>query len=231
MTPAIVQSPSRTIRLILDLRREGIGDTRVLSAIERVPRELFVPEAFRDQACEDVALPIGHGQTVSQPSVVARMTQALELGDRCKVLEIGTGSGYQTAVLARLARRVYTIERHQKLLYEAEHRLEALRLRNVTTRCADGSRGWPTQAPFDRIIVTCAVALAPETLARQLGPGGVLVVPVGVQGRDQQVLRIRRAGDDFTVEELWTVRFVPLVPQAPPATQVVPVATAELRAP
>ncbi|MCC6467533.1 MAG: methyltransferase domain-containing protein, partial [Alphaproteobacteria bacterium] len=132
-------SASRTIRLILDLRREGVADTRVLAAIERVPREFFLPEAFWDQAYEDVALPIGHGQTVSQPSVVARMTQALDVPERGKVLEIGTGSGYQTAVLARLCRRVYTIERHQPLLYEAEKRLEQLKLRNVTTRCADGS--------------------------------------------------------------------------------------------
>lgn len=207
---------SRIIRLILDLRRGGIADTRVLAAIERVPREMFLPEAFRDQAYEDVALPIGHGQTVSQPSVVARMTQALDVPERGKVLEIGTGSGYQTAVLARLCRRVYTIERHQPLLYEAEKRLEQLKLRNVTTRCADGSRGWANQAPFDRILVTCAAPIAPEMLAGQLADGGVMVVPVGDVARDQRILRVRRAGDDFTVEELWTVRFVPLVSQAPP---------------
>jgi protein-L-isoaspartate(D-aspartate) O-methyltransferase len=209
-------SASRTIRLILDLRREGVADTRVLAAIERVPREIFLPEAFRDQAYEDVALPIGHGQTVSQPSVVARMTQALRVPERGKVLEIGTGSGYQTAVLARLCRRVYTIERHQPLLFEAEKRLEQLRLRNVTTRCADGSRGWATQAPFDRILVTCAAPIAPEILADQLAEDGVMIVPVGEVGRDQRILRVRRAGNDFTVDELWTVRFVPLVPQAPP---------------
>lgn len=210
MTPA-----SRTIRLILDLRREGVADTRVLSAIERVPREMFIPEAFRDQAYEDVAMPIGHGQTVSQPSVVARMTQALDVPERGKVLEIGTGSGYQTAVLARLCRRVYTIERHQPLLFEAEKRLQALRLHNVTTRCADGSGGWPAQAPFDRIIVTCAAPIAPEALAAQLADGGVMIVPVGEVGHDQRILRVRRDGEDFRVDELWTVRFVPLVPQAP----------------
>jgi protein-L-isoaspartate(D-aspartate) O-methyltransferase len=209
-------SASRIIRLILDLRREGVADTRVLSAIERVPRDIFLPEAFRDQAYEDVALPIGHGQTVSQPSVVARMTQALEVPERGKVLEIGTGSGYQTAVLARLCRRVYTIERHQPLLFEAEKRLERLRLRNVTTRCADGSRGWATQAPFDRILVTCAAPIAPELLADQLADGGVMIVPVGEVGRDQRIMRVRRAGENFQVDELWAVRFVPLVPHAPP---------------
>ncbi|MCC6471003.1 MAG: protein-L-isoaspartate O-methyltransferase, partial [Alphaproteobacteria bacterium] len=119
-------------------------------------------------------------------------------------------------VLARLCRRVYTIERHQPLLYEAEKRLEQLKLRNVTTRCADGSRGWANQAPFDRILVTCAAPIAPEMLAGQLADGGVMVVPVGDVARDQRILRVRRAGDDFTVEELWTVRFVPLVSQAPP---------------
>ncbi len=215
MTPA-----SRTIRLILDLRREGVADTRVLAAIERVPREMFLPAAFRDQAYEDVALPIGHGQTVSQPSVVARMTQALEVPERGKVLEIGTGSGYQTAVLARLSRRVYTIERHQPLLAEAEKRLEQLRLRNVTTRCGDGSHGWPTQAPFDRILVTCAAPVAPEILAGQLADGGVMVVPVGDIGRDQRIMRVRRMGDGFTVDQLWTVRFVPLVSHAPPPAEL-----------
>jgi len=213
-------SASRTIRLILDLRREGVADTRVLSAIERVPREMFLPEAFRDQAYEDVAMPIGHGQTVSQPSVVARMTQALDVPERGKVLEIGTGSGYQTAVLARLCRRVYTIERHQPLLAEAEKRLELLKLRNVTTRCADGSRGWPTQAPFDRIIVTCAAPIAPEELAAQLADGGVMIVPVGEVGAEQRILRVRRDGDGYDVDDLWTVRFVPLVPQAPPPTEL-----------
>jgi protein-L-isoaspartate(D-aspartate) O-methyltransferase len=207
---------TRTIRLLLDLRSAGIGDTRVLAAIERVPREAFLPPPFQHQANENVALPIGHGQTVSQPAVVARMTEALEITDRHKVLEIGTGSGYQTAVLARLARRVYTIERHRPLLAEAERRLESLRLRNVTTRAGDGSKGWPEQAPFDRIIVTCAAPFPPQPLAAQLCLGGVMVIPVGEPKRDQRVMRIRRAADGFHVEDLWTVRFVPLVAAAPP---------------
>lgn len=200
----------------MELRRQGISDLRVLSAIERVPREAFLPPPFQHQANENVALPIGHGQTVSQPMVVARMTQALELTDRHKVLEIGTGSGYQTAVLARLARRVYTIERHRPLLAEAERRLEALKLRNVTTRAGDGSRGWPEQAPFDRIIVTCAAPFPPQLLAAQLAPGGVMMIPLGEQQRDQRVVRVRRLDDGLHVENLWTVRFVPLVAAAAP---------------
>ena len=207
---------TRTIRLLLDLRGDGICDTRVLSAIERVPREDFLPPPFQHQAYENVALPIGHGQTVSQPTVVARMSQALELTDRHKVLEIGTGSGYQTAVLARLARRVYTIERHRPLLAEAERRLETLKLRNVTTRAGDGSKGWPEQAPFDRIIVTCAALFPPQLLAAQLGEGGVMIIPVGAENRDQRILRVRRSGGELQVEELWSVRFVPLVAEAPP---------------
>jgi protein-L-isoaspartate(D-aspartate) O-methyltransferase len=207
---------TRTIRLLLDLRGAGIADTRVLAAIERVPREAFLPPPFQHQANENVALPIGHGQTVSQPAVVARMSEALEVTDRHKVLEIGTGSGYQTAVLARLARRVYTIERHRPLLAEAERRLESLRLRNVTARAGDGSKGWPEQAPFDRIIVTCAAPFPPQPLAAQLCLGGVMVIPVGEPKRDQRVMRIRRAEDGFHVEDLWTVRFVPLVAAAPP---------------
>jgi protein-L-isoaspartate(D-aspartate) O-methyltransferase len=202
---------SKKLRLIMELRREGIGDQRVLSAIERVPRELFVPAAFADQAWENTALPIGHGQTVSQPLVVARMTELLELGDRHKVFEIGTGSGYQTAVLARLCRRVFTIERYRPLLREAEKRLAELRIHNVTCRYGDGTKGWPEQAPFDRIIVTAAAAELPGILADSLAPGGVLVAPVGEDRRDQRLLRIRRGESGFVTEELGAVRFVPLV--------------------
>src|SRR6202040_2812840 len=150
---------TKKVRLIMELRALGVTDTRVLGAIERVPREAFLPDTFRDRAYENVALPVGHGQTISQPLVVAHMTEALEVGERHKVLEIGTGSGYQTAVLARLCRRVFTIERHRALLKEAEKRGAELRLHNVTSRFGDGTKGWPEQAPFDRIIVTAA---APE---------------------------------------------------------------------
>jgi protein-L-isoaspartate(D-aspartate) O-methyltransferase len=202
---------ARKIRLIMELRRQGITDTRVLSAIERVPREAFVSEPFLDQAYENTALPIGKGQTISQPLVVALMTQALEVGDRMKVLEIGTGSGYQAAVLAKLCRRVYTIERHKSLLTEAERRFRALHVHNITAIAADGTRGWPEQAPFDRILVTAAAGDIPTMLIDQLADGGAMVLPVGPQGGDQEVLRIRKKDGKPSVERLFPVRFVPLV--------------------
>ena len=203
---------SRKIRLILHLRHNGITDSKVLGAIERVPRELFVPEAFRDQAYEDVALPIGYEQTVSQPTVVARMTQALEPGPRLKALEIGTGSGYQTAVLAALCRRVYTTERHRPLLAEAERRLAELRITNVTASARDGLKGWPEQAPFDRILVTAAAAAVPDALAEQIAVGGILILPIGPYDGDQEILKITRTDDGYETERLGSVRFVPLVP-------------------
>lgn len=201
----------RKIRLIMELRRSGVGDTRVLSAIERVPREMFVPAPFLDQAYENTALPIGQGQTVSQPLVVGLMSQALEVTDRMKVLEIGTGSGYQAVVLAKLCRRVYTIERHKPLLVEAEQRIRALGVNNITAIVGDGSRGWPEQAPFDRILVTAAAERMPKTLFDQLAEGGVMVLPVGNPGGDQEVQRIRKRDGHPLVERLFPVRFVPLV--------------------
>jgi protein-L-isoaspartate(D-aspartate) O-methyltransferase len=198
------------IRLIMELRREGITDTRVLAAVERTPRDLFVAAPFKDQAYENVALPISQGQTISQPFVVAYMTQALELGERMKVLEIGTGSGYQAAVLARLCRRVYTIERYKSLLDEAEARFRELRLTNITTRHGDGAKGWPELAPFERIIVTAAAEEVPPALLEQLGEGGVMVIPLGGRG-EQRIVRLRRTADGVTREELLPVRFVPLV--------------------
>ena len=206
--PGLIQ---KKLRLLMELRRAGIGDARVLGAIERTPRERFVPESFADQAYENVALPIGSGQTVSQPYVVALMTEKLELGERQNVLEIGTGSGYQTAVLANLCRRVFTIERHRELLRDAERRFEELRLRNIVTRFGDGTKGWPEQAPYDRVIVTAAAAEVPANLVDGLAAGGVLVAPVGEEHRDQQLVRIRRSGDGFITEDLGLVRFVPLV--------------------
>jgi protein-L-isoaspartate(D-aspartate) O-methyltransferase len=202
---------ARKIRLIMELRQEGITDKRVLSAVERVPREMFVPPSFHDQAYENTALPIGHGQTISQPAVVAYMTQMLEPGDRMKVLEIGTGCGYQAAVLSRLCRRVYTVERYRDLLRQAERRLVDLRLHNITTRWGDGGDGWPEQAPFDRIIVTAAAAVLPQVLVDQLAVGGIMVAPVGRSTYDQQLVRCRRTEDGCDIEELWPVRFVPMV--------------------
>ena len=206
---------ARKIRLIMKLRQSGVADTAVLSAVERVPRELFVPVPFHDQAYEDRALPIGHGQTLSQPQVVARMTQALGPSRRTKVLEIGTGSGYQAAVLSRLCRRVYTIERHRELLRAAEARFLELRLHNITAKLGDGGRGWPEQAPFERILVTAASEEVPGQLVDQLAMGGVLVVPVGRQGGDQELLRVTRNEDGLAEERLGSVRFVPLLPGLP----------------
>lgn len=211
---------ARKIRLIMELRRAGINDTHVLSAIERIPREAFVPEAFQDQAYENRALPIGFGQTLSQPGVVAAMTQALKTDRRLKVLEIGTGSGYQGAVLSRLCRRLYTIERYRDLGREAEARFHQLRLHNITTRIGDGYKGWPEQAPFSRIIVTAAAREVPPTLVEQLAPGGILIVPVGQVGREQVLLRLIRGEDGRIHEEhLGGVRFVPLVTGVPSAVE------------
>jgi protein-L-isoaspartate(D-aspartate) O-methyltransferase len=200
------------IRLIMGLRGDGITDTRVLSAIERVPREAFLPEDLRAQAYDNMALPIGCGQTISQPYVVAFMTQALKVGDRMKVLEIGTGSGYQAAVLSYLCRRVYTVERYRPLLREAEKRFLELGISNITTRYGDGFNGWPEQAPFDRIVVTAAADSIPEQLLEQLGPDGVMVMPVGGFAMDQYIQRITRHGEEIETEILLPVRFVPLVP-------------------
>jgi len=210
--PGLVQ---KKLRLLMELRRAGIGDARVLGAIEKTPREKFVPVSFGDQAYENVALPIAQGQTVSQPYVVALMTEKLELGDRHKVIEIGTGSGYQTAVLARLCRRVFSIERHRELLSDAERRFGELRLRNITCRFGDGTKGWPEQVPYDRVIVTAAATGIPTTLVDGLALGGILVAPVGEDHRDQQLLRIRRNDAGFSTEDLGLVRFVPLVAGLP----------------
>ncbi len=205
----------KKLRLLMELRRAGIADPRVLGAIEKTPRERFVPPSFEDQAYENVALPIGQGQTVSQPYVVALMTEALMVGARHNVVEIGTGSGYQTAILARLARRVFSIERHRELLREAELRFDALRLRNIVCRFGDGTKGWPEQVPYDRVIVTAAAPEVPAALVDGLAPGGVLVAPVGADHRDQQLVRIRRNDDGFSTEDLGAVRFVPLVAGLP----------------
>jgi len=212
------QDRNKRIRLIMDLRNKGITDMNVLGAMERVPREKFVPESVKHQAWDDIALPIGRGQTISQPYIVAAMTAALQLNDRDKVLEIGTGCGYQTAVLAKLCRRVYSIERHKPLLADAEKRLEELKIRNVTAIAADGMQGWPTingidQAPFDKIIVTAAArGKPPQALLDQLKPGGLMVIPVGENG--EQVLRRYKKEQDgtFAVKDLMAVRFVPLLP-------------------
>lgn len=202
---------ARKIRLLMQLRRAGIADTAVLSAMENIPRELFTPPAFQDQAYELMALPIGRGQTLSAPDVVAMMTQALECKGRETVLEIGTGSGYQAAILSRVCRRVYTIERHRPLLEEAEERFKQLRLHNITTYCGDGSKGWPEPRSFPRIIVTCAAVFPPEPLLEQLAEDGIMVLPVGGQGRTQDLVKLRKTASGVEQESLAAVRFVPLV--------------------
>jgi protein-L-isoaspartate(D-aspartate) O-methyltransferase len=210
---------ARKVRLIMELRHAGIADTRVLGAIEKTPREMFVDAAFQDRAYDNVALPIGDAQTISQPYVVALMTEKLALTGGEKVLEIGTGSGYQAAILARLARRVFTVERHRVLLREAERRFVELGLGNVVTRLGDGGEGWPEQAPFDRIIVTAAARKVPSALVEQLAPGGLMVLPVGAEYHDQRLMLVRRhdpAHDvAYETEDLAWVRFVPLVDGLP----------------
>ncbi len=193
------------------LRRSGVIDANVLAAIERTPRDAFVPEMFRDRAYEDSALPIGNGQTISKPSVVAFMTAMLAPGPRMHVLEIGTGSGYQAAVLTRLCRRVYTMERHRPLLSEAEARFEQLGLTNITTRYGDGVRGWPRPVQFDRILVTAAADDVPNALVEQLAEGGRMLVPVRQASGVQRLVCLSRIEDNVRVEALRETSFVPLV--------------------
>lgn len=201
----------RQIQLLMALRNQGVRDMQVLEAIERTPRELFLNEAFADQAYADQALPISCGQTISQPFIVGLMTDRLQVGERHKVLEIGTGSGYQTAILSLLCRRVYTIERYRTLAREAEARFKELRLNNITQLVGDGARGWPQQAPFDRIIVTAAAKAVPQTLVDQLAVGGIMIVPVEERPGKQDLYRIVRTEDGYDSEHLLPVRFVPLV--------------------
>jgi len=199
------------IGLIMQLRRRGIRDTAVLRAIERVPRELFVDPAFAGHAYQDIALPIECGQTISQPYVVAFMTEKLELDRNHKVLEIGTGSGYQAAVLSHLCRRVYTVERWRELQKSADRRLAALGITNVTAIIGDGWLGWPPQAPFDRIIVTAAAAEAPKALVEQLKVGGRMIIPLGEDRDRQSLVLIEKSADGLTESSVLPVRFVPLM--------------------
>jgi protein-L-isoaspartate(D-aspartate) O-methyltransferase len=212
MAQAKADTPEARLKtLMAALRAQGVTDPAVLAAIEKTPRDLFTPDLFKERSWEDSALPIACGQTISQPFIVGLMTQALTLEPRCRVLEIGTGSGYQTAVLSRVSRLVYTIERYRTLMKEAEARFAVLGLTNVITKFGDGWEGWPKQAPFDRILVTAAAQDEPETLLSQLKPQGVLVAPVG-KGPVQSLRRY--AGDGkggFTVEVLCDVRFVPIL--------------------
>jgi protein-L-isoaspartate(D-aspartate) O-methyltransferase len=194
------------------LRLEEVSDPAVLDAMEAVPREEFVPEDLRKAAYDDRALPIMCGQTISQPAVVAYMTEQLRLTAESRVLEIGTGSGYQTAVLAEIAREVYSIERIPELARTATDRLARLGYANVRVREGDGGGGWPEAAPFDAIIVTAAAAVIPPALLAQLGGGGRMIVPVGGPNDAQVLVRLeRKPGEEITREYLWPVRFVPLI--------------------
>ena len=198
-------------RLVRRLRENGISDQRVLNAMAAVPRHEFIDEALSSRAYEDTALPIGQSQTISQPWVVARMTEVVLDGRSPeKILEIGTGSGYQAAILAHLVSQVFTVERIEELLKLARRRFHRLRLNNIYTRHADGSMGWPSQAPFDGIVVTAAASGIPAALPSQLKPGGVMVIPTERNGQ-QRLLSIRKTEDGFEETDLGGVIFVPLL--------------------
>ncbi|MBT9432310.1 protein-L-isoaspartate(D-aspartate) O-methyltransferase [Candidatus Sodalis endolongispinus] len=199
----------RTQTLLAQLRQQGIRDERLLQAMESVPRERFIDEAFEHKAYDNTALPIGLGQTISQPYIVARMTELLALQPASRVLEIGTGSGYQTAILAHLVKHVCSVERIKKLQWQAKRRLKLLDLHNISTRHGDGWQGWPSRGPFDAIIVTAAAPEIPQALMAQLDEGGVMVLPVGEE--QQHLTRVRRKGVEFMVETVEAVRFVSLV--------------------
>lgn len=202
--------PRMRRRMAQGLRARGIADARVLAAMEVVPRHLFVPEALREQAYGDFALPIGEGQTISQPLTVARMLEALSLAGKERVLEVGTGSGYQTAILSRLARRVYSVERIRDLAVRARGVLAEIGCRNVLVEVRDGTLGWKEQAPFDAIVVTAAGPEVPAALVEQIGEGGRMVLPVG--DRSEQVLTlVRRVGGKLERAQVGRVRFVDLV--------------------
>lgn len=199
------------MQFLYALRSKGVTDARVLTAMERVDRAMFVKGIFADRAYEDMPLPIASGQTISQPSVVGIMTQALNVTSRDKVLEVGTGSGYQAAILSHLARRVYTIDRYRRLVTDAKAIFERLDLTNVIPFLGDGSFGLPDQAPFDRILVTAAAEDPPGPLLAQLRVGGIMVLPVGQSDAVQSLIRVTRTEDGFDYDELRPVRFVPLV--------------------
>jgi protein-L-isoaspartate(D-aspartate) O-methyltransferase len=205
------QEAQNQIGLIMQLRRRGIRDANVLRAMERIPREVFVDDAFSEHAYQDIALPIDCGQTISQPYVVAYMTEKLDLKPIHKVLEIGTGSGYQAAILSQLCRRVYSIERWRELQKAAEARLAKLKITNVTTIIGDGWLGWPPQAPFDRIIVTAAGLEAPAALLDQLKDGGRMIIPLGETRDTQHLVQIDKTPEGLVETPLLPVRFVPLV--------------------
>lgn len=208
MTP---EDAERKMQFLFALRSRGVTDRRVLEAMEKIDRGPFVRGLFAGRAYDDMPLPIACGQTISQPSVVGMMTEALQITARDKVLEVGTGSGYQAAILSQLARRVYTVDRHPRLVREARVIFAELGLTNVMAITADGSFGLPEQAPFDRILVTAAAEDPPGPLLAQLKEGGIMVLPVGQSDHVQSLIRVRRTATGYDYDELRQVRFVPLV--------------------
>jgi len=201
----------RLMQFLFALRRHGVTDKRVLEAMEKIDRGAFVRGHFAERAYEDLPLPIACGQTISQPAIVGMMTQALQVQPRDKVLEVGTGSGYQAAILSLLARRVYTVERHRRLMMEAREAFSRFDLTNITAVLGDGSFGLPDQAPFDRIVVTAAAEDPPGPLLAQLRVGGIMVVPVGQSDAVQHLIKVTKTEKGLEYEELAPVRFVPLV--------------------
>lgn len=210
-SPGTGDLAEQKMRFLFALRSRGVTDQRVLAAMEKIDRGAFIKGLFADRAYEDMPLPISCGQTISQPSIVGLMTQALAVQPRDTVLEVGTGSGYQAAILSQLCRRVYTVDRHRRLVREAQEVFRDLGLVNITAFAADGSFGLPDQAPFDRIIVTAAAEDPPGPLLAQLKLGGIMVLPVGQSDTVQSLIKVTRLDSGFDYEELRPVRFVPLV--------------------
>jgi protein-L-isoaspartate(D-aspartate) O-methyltransferase len=215
MTPLVNPKDQYEIpreRMLQHLREHyKIQDEQVLQAMREVPRELFVPDALKAQAYKDNALPIASNQTISQPFIVARMTELLDLSPDAKVLEIGAGSGYQTAILAKLASKVFAIERVPNLAAEAQERLKILKIQNVTLRCGDGTLGWEAHAPFDGILVAAGSPTMPEPLLDQLKTGGKLVIPIGEDQKSQRLIRVTRTEKGFQTEDFGGCAFVPLI--------------------
>ena len=208
---SMTSASENQIKFILNLKRKGIKNKDVLSAMETIDRGLFLQGIFRERSQDDIPLPINCGQTISQPSIVAKMIEKLEINKNCKVLEVGTGSGYQTAILSKLSRRVYSIERHEFLKQKAEELLLKNYFKNVTCIFGDGSLGMEHQAPFDRILISAAAEDIPQTLIKQLKYGGIMVLPVGFSKDEQILIKVRKDTDQTHYEEIFKVRFVPLV--------------------
>ena len=204
-------TPEEKMQFLYAIRSRGITDSRVLNAMEKIDRRKFLKGVFEEKAYQDIPLPIACGQTISQPSIVAQMTQSLNVTPRCKVLEIGTGSGYQAAILSRLARRVYTLERHLELIIQAQNVFDNLNLSNITAMRSDGSRGLPAQAPFDRILLTAAAEDPPAPLLEQLKVNGIMVLPVGQSDSVQTMIKITKTEKGLSYHEMGEVRFVPLI--------------------